>query len=119
MPGVSSCKPHRPEARCHWLLRAARGAREAALDGRLDDVRLQCMVVQLLLVRLDRGLTGPSPMQSQALIEVHEIMLAVEAALAAQRLEVLMRLEGIACAAEYHDALQSNRRRASQPGFLV
>lgn len=119
MPGLSFCNPTRHKVRCRWLLHAAQRAHEAALDGRLDEVRLQCMMVQLLLARLDRSPNWQSGQDHQALLEVHRRILAVEATLAAQRLEVLSRLEGIACAAEYHDALQPKGWRTTQPGFLV
>lgn len=120
MPGESYCNSHsKPEAPCHgWLLRAARSAQEAALAGQLDEVQLRCAVVRLLLYRLDRSRLGAASQRDEVLKEVFTIMQAVQGLLDEQRKDVLVRLEGLTCAAAYRDAREP-RRHVSGSAFLV
>ena len=108
-----------PESPCQsWLLRAARSAQEAALTGQLDEVQLRCAVIRLLLYRLDRSRLMAASQRDEVLREVHAIMQVVQGLLAQQRQDVLVRLDGLSCAAAYHDAREP-RRHVSGSTFLV
>ena len=119
MPGASYWAHSMPEPSCHgWLLKAARAAQRAALAGQLDEVQLRCAMVQLLLCRMDRSRLGSSLQRDEVLREVQAIMQVVQNLLVEQRQDVLARLEGLACAAAYHDAREP-WRQASGSTFLV
>ena len=104
--------------RLSWLLKVAHAAHQAALAGQLDEVQLRCAMVQLLLYRVDRSRLGSSLQRDEVLREVQAIMQVVQDLLVQQRQDVLVRLEGLACAAAYHDAREP-WRHASGSTFLV
>ena len=119
MPGASYWAHSMPEPSCQsWLLKAARAAQRAALAGQLDEVQLCCAMVQLLLYRMDRSRLGSSAQRDEVLREVQAILQDVQDLLAEQRQDVLVRLEGLSCAAAYQDAREP-WRHVSVSTFLV